>query len=1068
MTEEVIQVTYYYELIRPTIENSIEIRPTIEAGYIEETTNIPVLTREDGTVTYNIRYRANIKNYIGKAKIEIVAKIPENIDIQRSNLAGGTYNENTKTITWEEEITGINTTNPTIHNIEVTKQIGIVYKNQDVIKEIETEVKGTITTYYPQTHSSKQGQELVSKNATDKTKIKQEYKVNYKVQKVWEDNENQRKERPESISVTIIIMPQNKIIRKKLNEENNWSYEETDLPKYVRETGEKINYIVVENETNEGELEFYEEADVNKTETQTNEVTNYLYTITNTYKTLDTELETQLTKTGSEEITSSNDEVNYTINFKAEIGKYIGRGKIKIVDELPYEIDEEKSDLAGGTYNKEAKTITWEEELPHINTFNPKGEPTIQLGTIIRKDETNTYEINITKQIKVVYKNIDLTQEKMVNTVKGGIKLYHQDAQDETSKGAQTNINVNGKVIVKYVDKETNQEIVKRETSQAQQTYRYEITGKVGTDYQTEQKEIENYDYMESTNNETGEIEEGTKEVIYYYTRSKAEVIVKYQDTEGKEIAEQIVIKGQVWDEYQTEQKEIENYRIARTTGNTKGTMTKEPIEVIYTYEKIPAKVIVKYIGKIGEKEEILQTETIDGYVGEQYQTEQKEIENYKFIESTENTKGTMTKEQIEVIYTYEKIPAKVIIKYIEKTEDGEIKIIETEEKDGYVGDEYEIEQKEIENYRFIEATENVKGKMTEEPIEVVYTYEKIPAKIIIKHLEKTEEGEKELLPEETIEGYAGDEYEAKRKEIDNYRKAEPEPENSKGKMTEEPIEIIYYYEKIPSKITVKYVDIDTQEEIKYKEENEEKNYGYEINGYVGDQYETEQKEILIYEFVKSTENTEGTMTEEPIEIIYYYRKKVYNFSINKTIEKIMLNGENVEVLDGKLAKIEMKTKEIKNANLIVSYNIKVANEGEIDGKVKVVEMIPKGYEIIDTKEIWKTNEEGNLETEIELSAGESKTIEIELKWNNKEENLGARTNTVKLGNTEGSKDYQDINSEDDNSEATLIISVKTGIVVNAIIIIMIISSLGICAYIIIRVINKKGPSIDRIRFLNK
>ena len=61
-----------------------------------------------------------------------------------------------------------------------------------------------------------------------------------------------------------------------------------------------------------------------------------------------------------------------------------------------------------------------------------------------------------------------------------------------------------------------------------------------------------------------------------------------------------------------------------------------------------------------------------------------------------------------------------------------------------------------------------------------------------------------------------------------------------------------------------------------------------------------------------------------------------------------------------------------------------------------------------------------------------------------------------------------DTNTDDDNSQATIIISVKTGEVVSAIIIIMMIASLAICGYMTTLIISKmkKGPDINGINFL--
>lgn len=79
----------------------------------------------------------------------------------------------------------------------------------------------------------------------------------------------------------------------------------------------------------------------------------------------------------------------------------------------------------------------------------------------------------------------------MTNTVNGKVELYETEVKDEKETLADTNINVNGKVIVRYVDKDSGEDI--------DTIYNYEIVEKVGTEYNTEKKEIENYDYIEST-----------------------------------------------------------------------------------------------------------------------------------------------------------------------------------------------------------------------------------------------------------------------------------------------------------------------------------------------------------------------------------------------------------------------------------------------------------------------------------------------------------------------------------------------------------------------------------------
>ena len=191
-----------------------------------------------------------------------------------------------------------------------------------------------------------------------------------------------------------------------------------------------------------------------------------------------------------------------------------------------------------------------------------------------------------------------------------------------------------------------------------------------------------------------------------------------------------------------------------------------------------------------------------------------------------------------------------------------------------------------------------------------------------------------------------------------------------------------------------------------------------------------------------------------------YNKKKVINYAVEKTISNIILNGQNVEITNNKLSKLEVKTSELKNTELIVSYNIKVTNEGELEGKVKVLETIPEGYEILEMPEYWKTRTDGKLQTEVELQAKESKDLSITLRWTNAEINLGSRTNRAQIEVQEDEK------PEDNVSEATMVVSIKTGEKVSIIIIGMIIIALIISGYITYRIVHKKDPTINRIRFL--
>ncbi len=226
---------------------------------------------------------------------------------------------------------------------------------------------------------------------------------------------------------------------------------------------------------------------------------------------------------------------------------------------------------------------------------------------------------------------------------------------------------------------------------------------------------------------------------------------------------------------------------------------------------------------------------------------------------------------------------------------------------------------------------------------------------------------------------------------------------------------------------------------------------------------EAPEKYMLSEEKIEIDATYRGQEIEEiNVNKVLTNRKIIIDFSVDKTLSSINVDGENIPIKNDKLSKLEIKSSNINKANVTIPYKIKVTNKVNIAGKAKVLEIIPSGYEAINVPEYWTTRPDGTLETEVSLEGNESKELEITLKWLNGESNLGERVNVAKL------EIEDDTNTEDDESQATVIISIKTGEIVSAIIIIMIIASLGICVYITIQVISKKekGPNIEGIRFL--
>ena len=128
----------------------------------------------------------------------------------------------------------------------------------------------------------------------------------------------------------------------------------------------------------------------------------------------------------------------------------------------------------------------------------------------------------------------------------------------------------------------------------------------------------------------------------------------------------------------------------------------------------------------------------ITGFSGDRYTVERKEIENYMLTapEPT-NSKGKMTKEDIYVVYYYERMPSGTItVKYVDVDTNKEILhkdeqtgeyITYADKLQGLCGLPYETSYKEIPYYNFIEEKmpENASGLYTKEDIEIIYYYSK-------------------------------------------------------------------------------------------------------------------------------------------------------------------------------------------------------------------------------------------------------------------------------------------------------------------------------------------------------
>ena len=648
-----------------------------------------------------------------------------------------------------------------------------------------------------------------------------------------------------------------------------------------------------------------------------------------------------------------------------------------------------------------------QDKTPEDNSDNTVLDTEIIEGYVGKAYETEQKDIS-------GYTFVEASDNTKGNMTKEGIEVYYYYAQNTSVK-------------VQYIDKTTGEvleEIIKE--------------GKVGDICKTEAITIPGYILVEEPENANIEMTKEQQVVKYYYLKEVNGVIEKYVDIISGKILEEKTHTGKVGDKYKIEAKEFEGYDLVddKLPDNAEGEMTEETQEVIYYYIK-QASVRVQYLEK--ETQTVLSEETIiKGHEGDKYETKAKDIEGYNLLETPENATGTMKvttnadgtyNTETVVTYNYVKEAGGVLEKHID-IHSGEI--IEQELHTGSVGDSYEIEPKELEGYDLVKEDEegnsklpeNAKGKMTEEKIEVIYYYEKLSV-VKVEYIDKYTG---ETIGEEKIEGHEGEKYKTEAKEIEGYDIVKEElPDNAEGEMTKEEIVVKYYYQR-KTEVEIQYIEKETGYAVKEAEI---------IKGHEGDTYETTAEEIEYYRNIENSGNTKGKMTKEKITVTYYYEKKNFNLELNTWIAGVSIDGipqigQNYGNRD-ELYKIDIHRNKIGSANVKVTYKIRITNTGEIEGTAsKITDMIPEGfyYSAEDNKTAWK-EEGGILVTEAlqgsTIQPGESKEIDIVLRWNNGETNFGEKKNVAVISGVTNPAKYVDMDEKDNSDTSKMLITIETG-----------------------------------------
>lgn len=131
-------------------------------------------------------------------------------------------------------------------------------------------------------------------------------------------------------------------------------------------------------------------------------------------------------------------------------------------------------------------------------------------------------------------------------------------------------------------------------------------------------------------------------------------VTINFHDQKGTELAEPVVLSGNVGEPFTAQPKELSDWILFSSPEATEGTFTQAAQEMTFVYEKASgADVTVLYTDE--DEQPIAPSETLSGKIGASYQTQPKQIDHYQWIQQIGPTEGTFTKQAQTIRYIYKK-----------------------------------------------------------------------------------------------------------------------------------------------------------------------------------------------------------------------------------------------------------------------------------------------------------------------------------------------------------------------------------------------------------------------------
>lgn len=396
-------------------------------------------------------------------------------------------------------------------------------------------------------------------------------------------------------------------------------------------------------------------------------------------------------------------------------------------------------------------------------------------GDLYIGDKVTEYALTLNN-----YNLVSNNQESITLAKEGNVINFYYELKDS-------------KIVVHYVEKDTNTKLVDDDTFDGKVTETKVINAKDIKDYVVVGSKVQDAVFDLTTN-----------EYTFYYEKAESAGAIAHHyiiDNNGNKTTTELfkddVVNGKIGTSFSFSPKteELGDYEYVESEGKVSGTLTSEKQEATFYYQLKKTDVTVRYVTiKDGNVIDLINPVKDTGRINDNYtayakdETDNKVFANYNLESATEQTIKLKSSDNT-ITFIYSLKDAKVIVHHYE--EGTTIKIAEDETINGKVSKDYTTKEADVYGYILVSTPENASGIFTDEVTEVIYYYKKDMGKVITKYVD--EDG-KVLLEETTTNGQVGTDYQTSPATITNYELINTIGE-VKGKYTKEDIVVTYVYQ---------------------------------------------------------------------------------------------------------------------------------------------------------------------------------------------------------------------------------------------------------------------------------